>query len=191
MRETGHVLGLCNTKIMTQEHTQKAKLIGFSAAAVLLGMGFAAAAGTYAFGGLDVERGLSDDDREKVEEALSANDYEAFVTAMKEARQHTPAIPEERFNEMVARHKERAELDTILTKGDYDAWVAYMNSRPKITDYVTKEEFPQYIKMHEALQSGDRQTAEDLRDEIGIPHHRRGARGGGMSFGEHDICSMN
>lgn len=134
-------------------------------------MGFAAAAGTYAFGGMDMRRGdLSDDDREKVEEAISANDYDAFVAAMKEVRQRAPAVSEERFNEMVARHKERAELDTILARGDYEAWVAYMNSRPRITDYVSEEEFPRYLKMREALQSGDRETAKSLGDEIGIPH---------------------
>jgi hypothetical protein len=84
---------------------------------------------------------------------------------------------------MVARHNEREsereEYEKALA-GGYDAWFAYVEGQDTITNYVTEENFDRYVDMHEAMQGGDRETALEIREELGIP---QGFRNGGVGHG--------
>jgi hypothetical protein len=92
----------------------------------LLGIGMVSAFG---FG-----NGISDEDREALENAIESGDYEAW----REIKMSQ--ISEERFNEIQARHQERAEFRTAMQEarasGDYS----------RIQEL--KEEFGEGRKMH-------------------------------------------
>jgi hypothetical protein len=68
-------------------------------------------------------------------------------------------------------------MQEILTNRDYQAWKETVDSRPHISDYITEENFDQFVDMHELMMAGDREGAQEIRDELGLPE-----RGMGMGF---------
>lgn len=165
------------------------KLIGFTSVAAILGMGFAAALGTFAYdGGAGMGmmgRGLGrldDQDKQAVEAALKSNDYAAFKEAISDERpQGAPEITQDRFDSMVKHYNDRQARDTALANG-YDAWLTYENARPKITDIVTRDNFEKFVAMHKAMERGDISTARSIATELGLPAEG-GPMGGGFGRG--------
>jgi hypothetical protein len=83
-----------------------------------------------------------------------------------------------------------AQMQDIIANRDYEAWVQVAGDRP-VADYVTQENFNRFIEMMEAKHNGDMDTADAIREELGMPErgtHRgegRGMRNGqgrGMGF---------
>ena len=125
---------------MENEKSINAKLIGFTAVAAILGMGFAAAMSASADTnpGYGAERGQCDSEQhEAVEEALDA--------------------------------------------GDYDAWVELMDGRGRVTSVVTEDNFDTFVEMHEAMEDGYIEVAQELREDLGLglkPRDGSGYRNG-------------
>jgi hypothetical protein len=116
--------------------------------------------------------------------ALENNDYDAFIDAMVGI---DPDVEEkvtlERFQKMISRHQTRMAIDEAVNSGDYNAWLEAVADLPHGQDMaqiVTADEFDLLIQMHEARQSGDHETAKEIREEIGLPEprHHRGQDGG-------------
>ncbi|RJQ33573.1 hypothetical protein C4566_03445 [Candidatus Parcubacteria bacterium] len=78
-------------------------------------------------------------------------------------------------------------VQTALENNDYQAWKEAMNSQPRITDYVTEDNFDKFVEMHNLMLAGDREAAEQIRAELGLPGQGKGMMGGfkrgfGMGF---------
>lgn len=75
-----------------------------------------------------------------------------------------------------------AQMQDIIANRDYQAWVQVAGDRP-IADYVTQENFNRFIEMMEAKHNGDFDTADAIREELGMPE-RGTHRGEGYGKGD-------
>lgn len=127
---------------MKTEKTIDGKVLGFSAVAALLGMGFAAAMSASADTGVGYGYGAQN--------------------GMCDPEQHEA-------------------IEEAIESGDYDAWVELMDGRGRITTVVTEDNFETFAAMHEAMEDGDIEEAQALREELGLgvrPQDGSGFRGG-------------
>ena len=83
-----------------------------------------------------------------------------------------------RLEEMQERHD---AMQTALENGDYDAWKGIIDSRPRISDVITEDNFDQFVEMHQLMQDGDREGAQEIAEELGLPG--KGKFGKGMRMG--------
>ena len=62
-------------------------------------------------------------------------------------------------------------MQTAFEENDYGAWHALMTEdggSPKITEMVTEENFDRFADMHQAMIGGDREAAQEIREELGF-----------------------
>lgn len=115
---------------------------------------------------------LEEEDRTAIKEAIENEDYDAWHSLI-EAQ-----LSEENFNTLAEHHNEMSEkmqaIQDALDSGDYDAWVAAMNKKMRnpLLDVITEENFDTFVRFHEAQQSGDFETAQQLADELGLNNFR-------------------
>ncbi len=154
------------------------------AALVVLGLFGATLVAAYQNGMIG---GMTDGERGAIQTAIENNDYGAWKTAVEST------LTEERFNEMQARRAEmderRAAIDAAFEARDYGAWVEAMSENDngrgnRMAEFVTEENFSLFAEMHEAMQSGDFEKAEEIRAELGLPEGPSGCMGGGVRFGK-------
>ncbi|PIR49204.1 hypothetical protein COU80_00445 [Candidatus Peregrinibacteria bacterium CG10_big_fil_rev_8_21_14_0_10_55_24] len=80
-----------------------------------------------------------------------------------------------------------------IENGDYAAWKSAMeeSGRPAgMLDIITEENFDRFVEMHELMQSNDRDGAQAIAEELGLPKgpaHGFG-RGGMRGRGEMSPC---
>lgn len=160
------------------------KILATSVVALFL---FAAIPSTFAFGGFGGgERGqkINFENREVIEAAIEAEDYEAFVEATGNSN-----LSEEKFVEMLERHAEmetrRAEneadreaIKNAIASGDFETWknlVSAKNENAPILEKITADNFSQFQKIHEL-----REEIRAIHDDLGIDEKpkKRGGRGG-------------
>jgi len=147
------------------------------------------AVGAYA---LPFGNGLQADDA--VHDALEAGDYGAYVSALEERWQaHIPT--EEMFAEQAAHfqgmEEQRAAIAGALESGSYDVWleaIKDVDMPTKFAEQVTADNFDLFVKFHQAMQSGDQETANSLAQELGFgmpqePRFGEGRMGGRMGQG--------
>ena len=67
----------------------------------------------------------------------------------------------------IKKHKMRKEVRMALENRDYNAWREAM--MPPIFQYINKDNFDTFVDMHEAIQAGDMEKAEELRSQLGLP----------------------
>jgi hypothetical protein len=63
------------------------------------------------------------------------------------------------------------EMEKAFDNLDYDAWKNLMsqnNMHPRVLDVVTKDNFARFAEMHKAKESGDLETANKIRSELGL-----------------------
>ena len=71
----------------------------------------------------------------------------------------------------------KAEMLEIIQSGDYTEWVEELTEYatekgrdlPQILEYINEGNFDQFAQMHELKQSGDKEAAKALAEEIGLP----------------------
>ena len=80
-----------------------------------------------------------------------------------------------RHQEMQARHE---TMMKVLENRDYQGWLEIVNSRPHITDYINQDNFDKFVDMHNYMQEGDFEAAQEIRDELGLPEHGKGMHKG-------------
>ena len=86
----------------------------------------------------------------------------------------------------IADEETRDKLHEAVEDKDYDSWKEIQDNIPKITDIVeNQEDFEKMIEMKDLYKSGDKEAAEALREELGLPemkgkgmHGGKGGRGG-------------
>lgn len=116
-----------------------------------------------------------------LQQAIENGDFEAWKAAIMEQ------VNEENFNQMVQnharmqeRHQYMEQVQAAITAGDYNAWKEAMEQleKPPLTDLITEENFDLFVQMHQAIQEGDFDTANRLREQLGI----EGGMGCGMGM---------
>lgn len=75
-------------------------------------------------------------------------------------------------------------VEQVLEAGDYDAWVALMEGHGRITDVVTEDNFDVFIEMHEAMEDGLVEKAQELREDLGLGMHPQDGSGYRGQYGE-------
>lgn len=58
------------------------------------------------------------------------------------------------------------EMKEVLDNGDYDAWVELMQDRLNFGDNVNQDTFQSMIDIHELMESGDEEAANELRKQF-------------------------
>lgn len=137
-------------------------------------------------GAVSAYRGWND---ESVKEAIDNEDYDGWKTAMIEG------LTEEHFQEVVQhrqqmgnRHGNREEIQEsrsqireAIENEDYPTWKTIIEAMPEHPQKIeaTEENFQKVLEVHALMTSGDREGADDLREELGLP--ARGGQKGGMN----------
>jgi hypothetical protein len=72
------------------------------------------------------------------------------------------------------------QMEAAIDAGDYDAWVQIRqeNNLPmngRMFQAINKDNFAKYAEMHDAMLSGDIDTANAIRSELGLGMMQRGA----------------
>lgn len=75
-----------------------------------------------------------------------------------------------KINERRMQHQMREEVKTALENRDYNAWHEAM--MPPIFQHVNEENFNTFADMHDAIQAGDKDKAEELREQLGLPERK-------------------
>jgi len=142
----------------------------------------------------------------KMGEVIAEENFDKFVemhNLMKDGdKEGAKAIAEELGlpNKKHMRHfkgKKRGEkfnpemigaMKSAFENGDYDTWKEIMGDK-KIGEFVTAENFGQFAEMHELMESGDRDGAKVIAEELGLPErppkkHSMKRMFGGSHFGE-------
>ena len=156
------------------------KILGIGLLFVLLAAGTAMAFG----GNFGTGFGFDSEARNQIQTAIENNDFQAW----KQLQENN--LTEENFNAIRNRMQERnqnreemqAEMEAIQTaieNNDYKTWKTLMeqNNNPRNTEIlslVTEENFSLFSEMHSAMQSGDFETAKQIREKLGL--------GQGMQF---------
>ena len=132
---------------------------------------------------------------QEAEQALQNNDYDAFVASLPtegKGSRMAKHLDEEHFAKMVEGFNHREAVDAAIVAHDYDAYVAAVQDAPRgadILDVVTAENFDTFVAHHEAMESGDFETARALADEIGLEpkgNMGEGCMGHRQGFGPED-----
>ena len=104
-----------------------------------------------------------------LQQAIENGDYEAWKAAINEQ------LTEENFNQMVQQHTQMQQrqqymVQAAIEAGDYNAWKEAMEQleNPPLTELITEENFDLFVQMHQALQNGDFDTANQIREQLGI-----------------------
>ena len=86
-----------------------------------------------------------------------------------------------RVHTAVFEHRgERHEaMKEAVENEDYDAFLELIDGTPLADVIDSESDFEKFIAMHEAMQEGDRETAKEIREDLGI---ERGEKGEGKRF---------
>lgn len=139
-----------------------------------------------------------------VNAAINANDYNAWVTAIKAINENSPILQKvtaDNFQEYVTKEQERetkmAQQKTLMEKvftaldaGDYNAWVTAVkaiNENSPILSKISAENFNRYVEAYNL-----QKQANSIYEELGIGkggfggpgNGRHGGMMGGPGFGE-------
>jgi len=97
------------------------------------------------------------------------------------------------------RTEHRDEMQEIFENKDFSAWQEQMAERHEqmlerhkmqeqrheqmLNAIDSEEDFAKLVEMHEKMRSGDKEAAEEIREELGLPEHKKmgkrmGKRGG-------------
>lgn len=170
---------------MKTNKSLEVKILGFTAVATIIGIGFATAVGASAYQGAGGIRGhVNPDARKAFNTALENGDYEACF------EQHKGMMSEERFNAIAERQARHDELEKVLEENDFEAWSDFIAEsedwgRGRIGEVVTEENFPLFVEMHEAIEAGDAVRAKELREELGLDIRPRDGTGSFRGQGNH------
>lgn len=136
--------------------------------------------------------------REAVQAAVESGDYNAFAEVapdfllekinadnfarfqemhnhLEQARAIGEELGLERGFGMPGKHgrlnadmqQNRTKVREAIESGDYNAWAEV--APEKMLEYIDEGNFSLYLEMHEAIQNGDTDRAEEIRNELGLP----------------------
>jgi len=102
---------------------------------------------------------------------MENGDYDSWRNAM------NADLTEERFNTMRQRHQEMAEhhevVEAALESGDFEVWQEAMGDRGMASE-MTEDGFTIMQQVHAAMEDGDVELAQTLRNQL---HEELGIEG--------------
>lgn len=130
--------------------------------------------------------GIDPQSRDKITNAIKANDYNAWKEAMSAQltegnfnrlvqRYQTMSRRHENMSEkqgtMFARQALNAEMIQAIKDGNYDAWkTAIVNSKSPLVSKITSEdEFKILVQLYQAKQEGNYTKVRELSEQLGLP----------------------
>jgi len=141
------------------------------------------------------------DEMQQMKTAIENGDYETWKTLQEQN------LTEENFNAIRERTQQRIqnreemqlmqeEIQTAIENQDYTAWKALMeeNNNPRNTmmlSVITEDNFSLFSEMHNAMQSGDIETAKTISEELGLEQGIGFKERHGMSFQFNKNFRMN
>jgi len=69
------------------------------------------------------------------------------------------------------------EARAALEANDYEAFLTAHEGHDRMLEQMTEERFGQMQEVHELIEAGDIEAAQELREEFGFTQGRRGQRG--------------
>ena len=120
----------------------------------------------------------------KISEKINEDNFETLVSAYQLLKDGDKEAAKELFSELDVRptkkkqkrikkvHQVKTVLDAI-DAGDYDAWLDAVPENGKITEIINEENFEDFVYAHEVLKDGDKETAEELFEELGLKPPRK------------------
>jgi hypothetical protein len=108
------------------------------------------------------------------------------VSSMASAYQGDPNVQGPNFDPI--RHESMMEA---FENNDYSAWAELHDGRGKMSEVVTEDNFDRFTAMHELMLAGDKDGAQEIREELGLGKGRMGKgshRGGQRGSGD---CQFN
>jgi len=131
--------------------------------------------GLLAFGLVSAFQGMGfgvQENKDEIQAALEAGDYDAWKAA------YEATLTEDNFNQQKEMFQNRERMRTnqeaiqqAIEDGDYEAWqeaVANCENARLSAEDISEEEFQIMVQMHQARQSGDFETAQELQEELGV-----------------------
>ncbi len=128
--------------------------------------------------------------RQQMQTAIENNDFQAW----KQLQENN--LTEENFNAIKERMQERnqnrkemqlmqEEIQTAIENNDFTAWKALMkeNNNPRNTEMlsvINENNFFLFSEMHSAIQSQDFETAQSIREQLGIENGFKKSKFKGM-----------
>lgn len=117
--------------------------------------------------GADIDTG----ERMAVKSAIESGDYDTWAD-LTEGR--CGNVNEDTFNEITERHN---LVEDALESGDYGTWADLMDGRGRVSEVINEDNFDTFVKMHEAMEDGDYDTAQEIREELGLGMHHQDGTG--------------
>lgn len=74
-------------------------------------------------------------------------------------------------------HMNRPEVKAAIESGDYSAWKELVGDKGP-AELITEENFGTFVEMHNLMVSGDKESADELRDELGLEERGEGFKKG-------------
>jgi len=106
------------------------------------------------------------------------------VSVMASAHQGDPNVKGPNYDPV--RHEAMQEA---IDNEDYTAWVDLHQGKGRVAEVVTEENFDRFIDMHDLMMAGDKEGAQEIREELGLG---QGKMGRGMHRGsQHGDCVYN
>lgn len=137
-----------------------------------------------AFGNIDwseVSIDLSDTEISALEEAQEIRKVarEEAASVLEEAGIDEARMQEIREAMHEERHAAREAVKAAIAAGDYDAFLDAVGDTPMAEQITSEADFEKLMEAHELMESGDREAAKEIMDELGF----EGPRGGDKGFG--------
>lgn len=150
---------------------KKKIVIGSLVTILTLGAGLTS---VYAFqGGF----GPSEEDKNKMKEAMENNDYGAWKGLM-ESR-----ISEENFAKMRTMYQNKEKVRGAIESEDYNAFQEAIKDTPmqdRLGDKIAEDNFDKFVEMHNLKKDGKYEEAKAIADELGLEKPEKGMKGGKM-----------
>lgn len=127
-------------------------------------LGIAAIGGASAFGfGFWQES----ENAESIKDAIENNDFDAWKAAIEsQLTQDNFARVSEKHKQHLGMRQMNDEIRTAIENKDYDAYLDAVNAAEG--DSMSEEDFNKLTEIHDAMQSGDFEKADELRQELGF-----------------------
>lgn len=143
----------------------------FGVLAVLIGA-IALTGAAAAFMGFHGQQFLDSDTQNQLKTAIENNDFDAFLKAQETALK-------QRFDLMVQKNQVQNQLNAAVQSGDFEQWksVLEQNSTPlseRMLSQINEDNFPKLKELQNAVETGDFETARQIKSELGIGFGLRG-----------------
>ena len=140
--------------------------------------------GIVATGGIAAAFGFGN---QAARDAVEAGDFNAWKEArMVEITEENFALLQQRHQDMEQRREEmeqqREEMYQAMEDG-YDAWLDYVEGTPqgdRLLEVVTEDNFDRFVAMHDAMETGDFDSAREIAAELGLERFGPMDRGHGI-----------